>query len=137
MKREMLYIAGPYTKLLDGKDKRVERFMALTRAAAEFMADGYLVYSPITHTHEIDLLLADGGTLGSDYWVDFDEHFMAICDRCVVVRLPGWEDSAGVRREVAYFLKHGKTVHFVGPTDYVLCKSRNMQRGLISNTETE
>ena len=43
-------------------------------------------------THPIDMVLAGASnTLGSDYWVAFDEAFMEMCSEMVVIRLEGWE----------------------------------------------
>lgn len=118
--RKMIYVAGPYT---NPASERLFRYEALTRAATEQMREGHLVYSPITHTHPLDVILAEGeadATLGSDFWCDLDERFMAICDECVVVMLEGWQQSRGVAREIAHFRAAGKPVRFLEPSPFVL-----------------
>jgi hypothetical protein len=110
----IIYLAGPYTHPLPGIRKA--RFESITRAAAKLIEQGRIVYSPLTMTHPIDLVLAqEGQTLGSDYWVRFDEAFMAFCVEIVVLRLSGWERSSGVGRELAYFRERGRLVSFMDP----------------------
>jgi hypothetical protein len=67
-------------------------------------------------THPIDMVLAGASnTLGSDYWVAFDEAFMKMCSEMVVIRLDGWESSNGIRREIAYFTDHKKPIRYMDP----------------------
>lgn len=113
-KTKIIYLACPYTH--PDPAIRKERFHAATRAAAELIRGGNVVFSPVTMTHPIDLFLAGGGsTLGSAFWVHFDEAFMEFCDEIVVVRLEGWEQSAGIARERKFFEERGRSVRFVDP----------------------
>jgi hypothetical protein len=114
----IIYLACPYT---DADSKvRDQRFRAATAAAALLIKEGNIVYSPITMTHPIDVLLSgDVGTLGSEYWVAFDEAFMNFCAEIVVLKIPGWDKSSGVQREIAYFEKQGKPVRFMLPNHSV------------------
>ena len=83
------YLACPYTH--PDFSVRESRFLAATKAAAHLIAQGRVVYSPITMTHPLDIELAeDNTTLGSDYWVAFDEAFMEFCFEMVILRIPGW-----------------------------------------------
>jgi hypothetical protein len=111
-KRRVVYLACPYS---DGDARvRKERFEAATRAAAQLIKQGHIVYSPITMTHPIDVVLAGGvGTLGSDYWVNFDAAFMEFCSEMIILRAPGWDESQGIKREVEYFSTHEKRIRFM------------------------
>jgi hypothetical protein len=105
MKR-VIYVGGPYTHA--DHNIRRERFEALTAIAAEIVKQGHIVYSPITHTHPIDLhFVRDDVHLSSDFWCDFDETFMSVCTEMVIVPLEGWEKSGGVKREREYFEARG------------------------------
>ena len=85
-----------------------------TKAAAELIKQGHIVFSPITMTHPIDVVLAgEAATLGSDFWVSFDEAFMDMCSEIVVLTLEGWERSSGIQREIAYFKAQGKPVRLL------------------------
>lgn len=79
--------------------------------AAKLIEQGHIVYSPLTMTHPIDIILADdGATLGSDYWVAFDKAFMSRCDEIAVLKLDGWEASKGVQFEIEFFRQSGKPI---------------------------
>lgn len=111
---DLVYLAAPYTH--SSAYIRVARFEAVTRAAAMLVKKGRVVYSPITMTHPIDVILAGtSATLGSDYWVNFDTTFMAACTEIIVLRLDGWDQSSGVRRELAFFRERGLPVSFIDP----------------------
>src|SRR5260370_38085828 len=108
----IIYLACPYKD----PDHRVreQRFKAATEAAASLIKQGNIVYSPITMTHPIDLVLAgETATLGSGYWVSFDEAFMEFCSEIVVLKVRGWDRSSGIRREIEYFKAQGKPVRFM------------------------
>jgi len=111
----IIYLACPYTD----KDPKVRlsRFELATAAAATLVRRGFIVFSPITMTHPLDVVLAGRDTLGSDFWVQFDEAFMNKCSEIVVLQIEGWEHSSGVRREIEYFKQRGKPVSFMQESD--------------------
>lgn len=110
----VIYLACPYTD--PDPSVRQVRFDVATAVAADLIRAGHIVYSPITMTHPIDVVLAGlSNTLGSDYWVTFDEAFMEICSEMVVIRLDGWERSNGIRREIAYFTERKKPIRYIDP----------------------
>src|SRR4051794_12559064 len=103
----VIYLACPYTD--PNHAVRQLRFEVATAVAADLIKAGRVVYSPITMTHPIDIALAGAtNTLGSDYWVAFDEAFMEMCSEMVVICLDGWQRSSGVKREIAYFTERKK-----------------------------
>jgi hypothetical protein len=111
---DVIYLACPYTD--PDPAVRRERFDAATAAAADLIRAGRIVYSPITMTHPIDMVLAgEANTLGSDYWVAFDEAFMEMCSEMVVLQLDGWDRSSGIRREIAFFTNRKKPIRYVDP----------------------
>jgi nucleoside 2-deoxyribosyltransferase len=111
-RRRIIYLAGPYTHI--DPQIREERYDVVTSVAADLISKGYIVFSPLTMTHPIDkLLAAQHSTLGSDYWVTFDEAFMEFCSEIAVLMLDGWEKSSGVARELSYFRDKGRPVHWL------------------------
>ena len=111
------YLAAPYSK--GDADVRLARFHAITNVGAKLIENKEIVFSPITMTHPIDLVLAEEDeTLGSEYWVAFDESFMLACARIKVLRLPGWEESSGVNREIEFFKQRGVEPEYIDPQDY-------------------
>lgn len=112
MTKPIVYLACPYSHR--DMDVRLERFAASARTAAELIRRGMYVYSPITMTHPIDLVLAEKhSSMGSDYWCDFDEAFMDVCSEMIILTIDGWKESNGIKREMQYFQKQGKLVRFV------------------------
>lgn len=74
-------------------------------------------------THPIDIVMAAvGDTMGTDYWCDFDEAFMRLCDEMIVLTISGWRESKGIAREAEFFAKAGKPVRYMslGNSGYVL-----------------
>lgn len=65
-------------------------------------------------THPIDLIMAaENETMGSDYWVNFDEAFMAVCSEMIILTVPGWNESRGINRETEYFRMVGKPLRYL------------------------
>jgi hypothetical protein len=116
---KVVYLACPYTH--PDPAVRQIRFDVATAAAADLIRAGQIVYSPITMTHPIDVLLAGASnTLGSDYWVAFDEAFMEMCSEMIVLRVDGWQRSSGIKREIAYFTEHKKPIRYMDPPSSIL-----------------
>ena len=114
--RGITYLAAPYSH--PDPDVRRARYESATAAAAALTRRGTIVFSPLTLTHPMDVLLArEGETLGSDYWVAFDEAFMELCSEIVVLRLDGWEQSKGVNSELEFFRTRGRRITFIDPVD--------------------
>ena len=43
-------------------------------------------------------------------WAPVDEVFMAAMEELVVIDAPGWRESSGIQREIAYFESRGRKV---------------------------
>lgn len=97
------YLAAPYTPLGEHAPERAaclrhERYLACCRAAAKLMREGRVVFSPISHSHDIDRCF-DAPESG-EFWKRQDEPYLTLCAEMVVLMLPGWEASRGVQHEV-------------------------------------
>ena len=105
-----IYVAVPY----DDPDPlvREERFLRVTEYAAHLIAQGYTVYSPITHSHPMAVACPLLGR-GWRYWKEQDEQYIRMCEGCRVLMLPGWKDSRGVAAEIEMFKSAGKIVRYV------------------------
>jgi hypothetical protein len=111
---KIVYLAGPYTH--ESLEVREQRFNAITNAAVFLIGRGYIVFSPVTMTHPIDIVLAGRhNTLGTDFWVTFDEAFMNVCSEMAVLRIDGWEASSGLMRECHFFKERGRPVWYLYP----------------------
>ena len=90
------YLSCPYS---DPDPKvRVRRHQIVNQVVFEMMQQGTLVYSPLTHNVPINELGIHGNWLT---WKNFDHGMLSRCDRLIVLKLPGWENSKGVAAEVA------------------------------------
>jgi hypothetical protein len=115
----MIYLASPYTHTDPGV--REERFDAACRAAATLIRAGHHVFSPVAHSHPIARY---GLPLDWQFWESFDRRVLEMCDEVVVLTLPGWEDSVGVRAEIQLARDLGKLVAAHSPDVGQKCKRR-------------
>jgi hypothetical protein len=76
------------------------------------MRAGFVVFSPITHSHPIHLHGVPGDW---GYWEAFDRVMIGACSRVVVLRLDGWKESRGVKAEISIAQELGKPVECVDP----------------------
>ena len=109
--RRIIYLAAPYTD--PDPAIRQERYERVTEAAMRLVEQDHIVFSPLTHSHPIEVL--SSAIRPSDWWCDFDETFMAVCTEMAILPLPGWERSSGVARERAYFEERGRPVWIIEP----------------------
>lgn len=109
---DIVYLACPYTHA--SLTVRTSRFRWATKAAVHLCRKGYIVYSPITMTHPMDVLMNDDdATLGSEYWVNFDEAFMERCATLFILQLDGWVESKGIIREAAFFKHRNLPINYI------------------------
>ena len=118
---DIIYVGGPYSNnapISGGPSsaaKRVARFNAVTELARQLIEEGKFVYSPLTMTHPIDIRMKHDP--GSDFWVDFDETFMEHCSSMMVLMLPGWDESSGLKREIKFFESRKLPVEYLEPSE--------------------
>lgn len=108
------YMASPYSHTEQAV--MASRFEAAAEAAAELMRAGWILFSPITHTHPIaqyDL------PKGWEYWQKYDEVMISKCDGLIVLQLPGWDTSRGVQAEILIAARLGlPAIFWEGPCKY-------------------
>ncbi len=106
----LAYLASPYSH----PDPAVmqERFEQACKAAAELMRVGVMVFSPIAHSHPIAQY---GLPKEWGFWQEYDRIMLAKCDRIIVLMLPGWQTSAGVRNELRFAVDAGLPVEYFKP----------------------
>lgn len=94
---ELIYLAAPFNH----PDVRIRdwRYEVVTRVARDLLAQGYAVFSPITHNIPIDRLSTRGNW---DTWRDQDFTLLKRCDRLLVLKLDGYQESIGVAAEIAF-----------------------------------
>lgn len=107
--KKLIYLASPYSH----PDPLIEekRFNAVCVCAANFFRAGEMVFSPIAHTRPI----AVAGNLnhGFDSYAEYDKLMIGKCERFMILKLPGWERSIGVRAERKYAETLGRTIEYI------------------------
>jgi hypothetical protein len=113
----LIYLACPYSHI----DARVRQSRAhtATRVAAVLHDKGFVVYSPITHTAEIELYSMTRHSY--EYWLSLDFVFLDKASWLYVLTLDGWGDSVGIQREIDRFhsqMSNKRGIRFIKPEDY-------------------
>ncbi len=90
------YLACPYSDP-DPKVKAMRHAIA-NQIAAEMLAQGIFVFSPLTYSIPISQL---GSHQGWVSWRNFDLEMLSRCDRLIVLKVSGWDLSTGVAEEIA------------------------------------
>jgi nucleoside 2-deoxyribosyltransferase len=106
----VIYLASPYSH--PDPAVREERFRAACRATAALLRAGEVVFSPIVHSHP---LVAFELPTAWSFWERIDRAFLERCDEVVALMLDGWEESVGVREEIAIARALAKPVRFLDP----------------------
>lgn len=110
------YLVIPYTD----KDKEIENFRALMSdfIFSELSKEGRVVIAPISMGHGP----ARRFGLPTDwkFWAKVDSEILKVCDRILIVKLPGWQDSVGVSAEIKLAKELEKEIIFIDPTNYLM-----------------
>lgn len=93
MQKSLIYLAMPYTGRME------ESFIDANRISGTLMAWGYIVFSPISHSHPI-WLACQYLPQTQEFWMEQDLAWLRKCDQLFVYKAKGWESSKGVQREI-------------------------------------
>jgi hypothetical protein len=106
----MIYLACPYSSDIAGLS--LHRFEEACRAAAKLMRADKIVFCPIVHCHPMTFYGLPGDW---KFWEKFDREFLNICTEVIVLRLPGWEESAGIKAELEIAKEKGIQISYIDP----------------------
>ena len=110
---ELIYLASPYSSKETGVEQ--SRFEIVCKVAAKLLAEGKYVFSPIAHTHPIALA---GKLPGNwEFWEGYDRALIKCCQKLIVVKISGWEESTGVNAEVKIAKELGIPVDYIDPDE--------------------
>lgn len=113
----LIYLASPYSPVTvmsedQARSVRLNRFMDACKQAAILMDEGHQVFSPIAHSHSIEVYgmndIRDG-----DFWLKQDFAMLLHTDEMWVLMLDGWDKSSGVAREIAFCQRNDIPVRFI------------------------
>ncbi|RIK72916.1 MAG: DUF1937 domain-containing protein [Planctomycetota bacterium] len=119
----MIYLASPYGH--PDATVREVRFQQACRAAATLMRCGIPVFSPVAHSHPI---AQHGLPTSWEFWRAVDLEYLLQCEALVLLRLPGWERSVGVRAEIALARQWGMPVIELDPKALAAAEGRKNGR---------
>ncbi len=105
------YVGSPYSRFPGGLDAA---FREICLIMGGFVKARKPAYSPIAHTHPI--AMASGiDPFDHAIWLPFDKPMMEGAKGLAVVTMTGWQESKGLREEIAYFRRAGKPIHYIDP----------------------
>lgn len=106
----LIYLAGPYSH----KDRSImeDRELKHAQCAVALKKQGLSIYAPIPETTALAKLAGLTGTSWED-WREHDLNLLGRCDEIMVMLIPGWKESLGVRGEVKFALKNNIPITFV------------------------
>ena len=97
---KLYYFAHPYT------GDEANNYTLCCEHTNRLLDLGYHVFSPIVHSHPLDLLQSRPG----GEWLELDEKILKCCDGLILA--PHWGLSDGCRQEFWRALKAGQMVLF-------------------------
>lgn len=106
-----VYLSSPYTH--PDPAVREARFKAACQAAANLMLRGRNIFSPIAHSHPVDLEL--GEPQSGEFWKKQDVPLLRHADAMIVLQLPGWLESKGIAWEIDMARSLNIPVEFMEP----------------------
>lgn len=108
-----IYLATPYRgktgNSFDDSFIENERYDQITKIAGELTKMGFMVFSPITHSHPMAVRCSGIGD-DFDYWEKFDLSMVKWADVLIVTELKGWTESRGLACEIEYAKKIGRMI---------------------------
>jgi hypothetical protein len=104
----LIYLASPYSKFPGGRESANN---IVSAKAASLMLKGYPIFCPIAHSHAIELWMDD--TKDGDFWLKQDFAVLENCTEMWVYKMPGWDQSDGVRREIEFAKQHHIPIEYL------------------------
>ena len=109
--RELIYLAAPFTH--SEKSVVEYRMSVVNKIAANLMASGEYVFSPLTHCYPLAQIAQLPGDW--EFWEGYDRLMMTKCTKVMVICMPGWKESIGVQAEIRLANEFGIPVEYIHP----------------------
>lgn len=105
-----VYLAAPYSH--QNAAIQLSRVEQINIAAMTLVEAGFAVFSPISHSHPI---ASTRPSTKDDHkmWLEQDDEFMSWADALVILTLPGYEESEGVKYEKEWFALQGLPITYM------------------------
>lgn len=107
--KEIIYMASPYTH----KDPAItlERVKKVSQVVGKLTAERHIVISPIVYGEA--LIAAHPMPNDWDFWRSFCLSFLMKASKLMVLKLPGWEESTGVKGEIEFATLNGLEIIYI------------------------
>lgn len=111
-KDEIIYLAIPYTW------NAIESFDVVNKVAGDLMKRGYIVFSPISHSHPISQHLGQDIQFDHDFWINQDLPILRMCSKLIFIvvgdkGMQRIEESRGCQSEKAEAIKCNIPIHYM------------------------
>jgi len=110
--RRLVYVACPYSH--PQWRVRHERFLLVSQFCGKLHKTERMVFSPISHSHPMTVEIPDM-PINFEYYREFNEFMLSLSKKLIVLTLPGWKESKGVKSEIAYAQKEGIQIEYASP----------------------
>jgi len=106
---DFIYLASPYSH--PDPAVRLDRYHRVALVAGKLMQEGYTVFCPIAHSHQIGIAL--NKPTDHAFWVAQDMPFLRAASSIYVLILDGWKESVGVAYEIALAYEMDKGIVYI------------------------
>lgn len=108
---DSIYVGSPYTA--DTDQQMEERFLEVVKHMGVIMNCGVRAFSPIAHCHPI--AVTHGLPRGWDFWKLYAEFYIAGHEHFGILKMPGWQYSAGIAAEIEIALDLDRVPIIIDP----------------------
>jgi len=112
-RKEKAYVAIAYSH--KNPNVRNLRFRLANIVSAKLMEMGYIIFSPISHSHPIAQYLSEDKLMNFEFWMEQDLPYLEFSDVVFFVIIDGIKRSKGFRKEYITAMDLHKTIYFVRP----------------------
>ncbi len=105
------YLASPYSH--SSYRVRARRYREVVKTAAALIEQGRRVFCPIAHSHPIALAISESCAVDFDVWMAIDLPILRHASKLVVLKLPGWDVSRGVAKEIEVAQQLGIPIEYL------------------------
>jgi len=109
MSKPVWFLSSPYTKYEQGLDLA---FIEAAKVTGELMKRGLHVYSPIVHGHPV-AEYAGIDKIDHKFWLEQSLNMVDECYGLIVLMMPGWKESTGMKAEMERAAEQEKPISFV------------------------
>ncbi len=110
----LVFLSAPYSAVPD----KAHLYETVMRTSGLYMIrnQGARVVSPLFFAPALPLV----PEMGSDYnfWGDYSRELLQKCEKVIVLKYPGWDESTGVKDEIATALTAKIPVEYLEIGDY-------------------